>query len=76
MKLLLLVLVSCSRQYRQMLNLLDQICGNGGKLPGWTAVANTTAKSVPASCSCTEGEATAKQSLWQWSGLQRYSRTP
>ena len=31
--------------------------------------------SVPASCSCTEGEATATQLLWQWSGLQRYSRT-
>ena len=52
-----------------------RICPNGGKLPGSTANANTTVKSVPASCLCTEGEATATQSLWQWSGLRRYSRT-
>jgi hypothetical protein len=73
MGLLLLVLVSCSRQYRQMLDLLDQNLRSGGKLPGSTAVANTTARSPAASCSCTAGGATAKQSLWQWSG--QYFRT-
>ena len=59
----LLVLVSCSRQYRQMLSLLYQICANGVKLAGSTAVMKTTAKSLVAYCSCTAVEATAKQSL-------------
>jgi hypothetical protein len=50
-----------------------KICANGVKLPDSTAVMKTTAKSLVTSCSCTAGRATAKPSLWQWSGSRRYS---
>src|SRR5688572_3213788 len=75
MKLILLVLISGSRQYRQMLDLLDQ------NLREWREIAR-----LDSSCEhyreiaggvllMYAGKAIVQRSLWQWSGLQRYSRT-